>query len=285
MAPEQSGFTHVLEARCSHMVVLNGRVAPDTRAQRARPEIEIAVPGERATAEVTYQTADGLQQCRSVTDKHVCIIPAGQPHQVTWRRRADVTVFLLSPGFVEELAHESSMGRVDVVADYAALDPVIWYLGREVRAQLRRHRRLDTTYLESIAMVLARHVLATYTSSPWPSRDPGDPGGLPRYKLRHAIQFIRENIDKDISFHDIAAHLKMSAFHFARMFRHATGDSPHQYIVRCRVDRAKELLAETKLPITDVAFEVGYKTQSHFTTCFGKLVGVTPAAFRAARLC
>ena len=60
MAPEQSGFTHVLEARCSHMVVLNGRVAPDTRAQRARPEIEIAVPGERATAEVTYQTADGL---------------------------------------------------------------------------------------------------------------------------------------------------------------------------------------------------------------------------------
>jgi AraC family transcriptional regulator len=280
MAPEQSGLTHVLEARCSHMVVLNGRVAPDTGGQRTRPEIEIAVPGERAAAEVTYQTADGVQQCRSVTDKHVCIIPAGQPHQVTWRRCADVTVFLLSLGFVEELARESSMGRVDVIEDYAALDPVIWYLGREVRAELRRHRRLDTTYLESVAMVLARHVLTTYTSSPWPTRESG---GLPRYKLRHAVQFIRENIHKDISFHDIAAHLKMSAFHFARMFRHATGDSPHQYIVRCRVNRAKELLTETKLPITDVAFEVGYKTQSHFTTCFGRLVGVTPAAFRAGK--
>jgi AraC family transcriptional regulator len=280
MAPEQSGLTHVLEARCSHMVVSNGRVEPDTRAESTRPEIEIAVPGERAAAEVTYQTADGVKQCRSVTDKHVCIIPAGQPHQVTWRRRADVTVFLLSPGFVEELARESSMGRVDVIEDYAALDPVIWYLGREVRAELRRHRRLDTTYLESVAMVLARHVLTTYTSSPWPTRESG---GLPRYKLRHAVQFIRENIHKDISFHDIAAHLKMSAFHFARMFRHATGDSPHQYIVRCRVNRAKELLAETKLPITDVAFEVGYKTQSHFTTCFGRLVGVTPAAFRAGK--
>jgi AraC family transcriptional regulator len=262
------------------MVVANGRVEPDTRGHTTRPEIEIAVPGERAAAEVTYQTADGVQQCRSVTDKHVCIIPAGQPHQVTWRRRADVTVFLLSPGFVEELARESSMGRVDVIEDYAALDPVIWYLGREVRAELRRHRRLDTTYLESVAMVLARHVLTTYTSSPWPTRESG---GLPRYKLRHAVQFIRENIHKDISFHDIAAHLKMSAFHFARMFRHATGDSPHQYIVRCRVNRAKELLAETKLPITDVAFEVGYKTQSHFTTCFGRLVGVTPAAFRAGK--
>jgi len=88
---------------------------------------------------------------------------------------------------------------------------------------------------------------------------------------------------KDISFHDIAAHLKMSAFHFARMFKHSTGHSPHQYIVRCRVNRAKELLAETKLPITDVAFEVGCKTQSHFTTSFSRPVGVTPAAFRAGK--
>jgi len=280
MAPEQPGFANVLEARCAGMAVLNGILQPDARRARTRPEIEIAIPGERATAEITYQTADGLQQRRCVTDKHVSIIPAGQLHQVTWRRRADVTVFFLSPGFVKEVAHESSMEWVDVTEQYAALDPVIWYLGREIRAELRRLRRLETTYLEAVAMVLARHVLTTYSSSPWPT---GEPGGLPRYKLRHAIQFIRENIAKDISFHDIAAHLKMSAYHFARMFKYSTGESPHQYIVRCRVNRAKELLAETKLPITDVAFEAGYKTQSHFTTCFGRLVGVTPAAFRAGK--
>jgi len=57
--------------------------------------------------------------------------------------------------------------------------------------------------------------------------------------------------------------------------------SPHNYIVRCRIERAKTLLVEAKLPILDVAFEVGYKSQSHFTTCFGRLAGVTPAAFRA----
>jgi len=75
----------------------------------------------------------------------------------------------------------------------------------------------------------------------------------------------------------------MSAYHFARMFKDSTGYSPHQYIVQCRVNRAKELLVDTKLPITDVAFEVGYRTQSHFTTAFGRLAGMTPAAFRAGK--
>ena len=278
MAPEQPGFTNVLECRGAGMLVVNGRLEPGAREERTRPEIEIAIPGERAAAEVTYQTANGLQRQRSVTDKHVSIIPAGQPHQVAWRRSADVTVFLLSPAFVGEVAHQSSMGRVDLVEEYAALDPLIWYLGREVRAELRRHRRLNARYLESIAVVLARHIITTYASLPWATRGSS---ALPRYKLQRAVEFISENSHRDIGFHDIAAHLKMSAYHFARMFKQSTGDSPHQYIVRSRVARAKQLLADTKLPIADVALEAGYKTQSHFTTSFRRLVGVTPAAFRA----
>jgi AraC family transcriptional regulator len=73
----------------------------------------------------------------------------------------------------------------------------------------------------------------------------------------------------------------MSPYHFGRKFKQSTGQSPHNYIARCRIERAKTLLVEAKLPISDVAFEVGYKSQSHFTVCFGRLAGVTPAAFRA----
>jgi len=280
MAPEHPGFSDVFESRCESMTVVRGRLEPGTRPERTRAEIEIALPGERALAEVVYRDAEGVRQHRSVIDKHVSIIPAGQPHQVKWQRPAEVTVFLLSPAFVREVAHESKMGHVEIAEEYCALDPLIWHLGREVRMQLRGRRRLDETYLQSVATVLAYHLLTTYASNPGRARESN---GLPCYKLRHAIQYIRDHLDKDISFHDIAAHLKMSAYHFARMFKHSTGDPPHQYIVRCRINRAKELLAETSLPITDVAFEVGYKSQSHFTTCFRRFVGVTPAAFRAGR--
>jgi AraC family transcriptional regulator len=277
MASLESGFTDLLVASCADMLVQNGTLAPGTFREKTHLEIEIAIPGERAAAEVAYQTANGLQQRRSVSDRHVSVIPACQPHQWTWQRETDLTVFLLSPSLVEEIAYESGMRRVDLIEDYAALDPLIWNLGREVRSELRRYRQVSTTLLESVAMVLARHVLMTYASSPLPT---STDACLPRFKLRRAIEYIRENMEKEISFRDIASHLQMSPFHFSRMFRHATGEPPHQYIMRCRMDRAKALLVETRLPIVDVAFEVGYKSQSHFTTCFGKLVGVTPAAFR-----
>lgn len=278
MATARPKFSDLLESRCEDVAILSGRLSPGAYPEETHAEIEVAIPGERAAAKITYRTADGEQQQRSVSDRHVSIIPAGQPHQVEWRRDADLTVLFLSPSFLMEIAQDSGMKRVELVEEYAAFDPVIWHLGREVRTELRHHRKLETSHLESLAMVVARHVLKTYASMPWSAQKYG---GLPRYKLRRAVEYIRENIDNDISFRDIAAYLDMSAYHFARMFKHSTGEPPHKYIVRCRVNRAKELLAETRLPIADVAFEVGYKSQSHFTTCFGKLVGLTPAAFRA----
>jgi AraC family transcriptional regulator len=275
MALEDAQFTNVLQSCCDGMVVVTGRLEPGERAELTRPEIEIAIPGERAVAEITYRTADRQEQRRSLTDKHVSIIPAGQPHRVAWRRPADVTMILLSPRFVAEVARCGGIERFELVEEYAALDPIVWHLGRELRAELRRRRALDPRYLESVATVLARHVVETYAWSPRESN------GLPRYKLRQAIQFIRDNLDRNIGFHDIAAHLNMSPYHFSRMFKRSAGDSPHRYVVRCRVERAKELLVQTSWPITDVAFDVGYRSQSHFTTCFSRLVGVSPAAFRA----
>jgi AraC family transcriptional regulator len=73
----------------------------------------------------------------------------------------------------------------------------------------------------------------------------------------------------------------VSPYHFARLFKHSTGLPPHQYVIACRVERAKELLRERdRLPLADVAAEVGFSSQSHFTRHFKRLVGVTPRRFR-----
>jgi len=224
MAGAEPGFTELLEASCADVLVQNGTLRAGTFREKTHLEVEIAIPGERAAGEVAYQTATGLYH-RSVSDRHVSIIPAGQPHQWTWQRETDLTVFLLSPSLVEEVARESGMRRVDLIEDYAAFDPLIWNLGREVRSELRRYGKVATTLLESVARVLARHVLLTYTSTPLTTRADSC---LPRYKLRRAIEYIRENMEKEISFRDIALHLQMSPFHFSRMFKHSTGEPPHQ---------------------------------------------------------
>jgi AraC family transcriptional regulator len=262
------------------MHVINGRLDPCVFRERTRTEILIAIPGERAVAEVAYQTAEGGLQRQTLSERQVCIIPSGQPHQLIWQHSAELTMILLAPDFLKRMAHESGMKGIELAPQYAAFDPVIWHLGRALRGELRRDGRLDSAYLTSVATILSRHLLSTYATA---VRIPFENGGLPRFKLKRAIEYVHENMVDDISFRDVAAHLRMSAYHFARMFKQSTGESPHRYIVRCRIERAKALLSEARLPISDVAFEVGYKSQSHFTTCFGRLTGVTPAAFRAGK--
>lgn len=72
----------------------------------------------------------------------------------------------------------------------------------------------------------------------------------------------------------------MNPFHFVRTFKQATGYAPHQYIVNRRVERARRLLAETELPVAQVALSVGFQNQSHFTKVFRRATGATPRTFR-----
>jgi len=75
----------------------------------------------------------------------------------------------------------------------------------------------------------------------------------------------------------------MSPFHFSRMFKRATGYSPHHYLTLQRIEKAKLLLAASDLPIVAVASAVGYLTQAHFTSSFGRHVGMTPKAYRMSQ--
>jgi AraC-like DNA-binding protein len=109
-------------------------------------------------------------------------------------------------------------------------------------------------------------------------------GGLPRYKLRRAVEFVDANLDQVIHLKDMARVADVSLFHFHRQFKKTTGLTPHQFIVQRRVEQAKVLLAQSNLPIVDVAVRVGFMDQSHFTTTFRKLTSMTPRMYRNAVL-
>ena len=70
--------------------------------------------------------------------------------------------------------------------------------------------------------------------------------------------------------------------HFAHLFKQATGQTPHQYVLRCRMERAKHLLTRTTLPLHEIGARVGYADHSHFTALFRQYVAITPQAYRDA---
>ncbi|MEH1913155.1 helix-turn-helix transcriptional regulator [Nostoc sp.] len=72
----------------------------------------------------------------------------------------------------------------------------------------------------------------------------------------------------------------MNSYSFCRWFKRLIGLSPHQYVIQCRIERAKFLLTYTQLPIIEIALQVGCSSQSNFTTLFRQHIGITPKAYR-----
>jgi RpiB/LacA/LacB family sugar-phosphate isomerase len=105
-------------------------------------------------------------------------------------------------------------------------------------------------------------------------------GGLPPRRLQKVFSHIRENLKRDLSVTELAGVVGMSQYYFSKLFKMSTGTTPHQYVMRQRVERAQDLLREGQMPLAEVATEVGFETQSHFTSVFRRLVGATPKKYR-----
>ena len=103
---------------------------------------------------------------------------------------------------------------------------------------------------------------------------------IPRWRMQRVDAYIREHLGDPISLAAIAAAAGLSPMHFAARFRIATGQRPHHYILRARIEHAKALLASSERPVVEVAGDTGFRTQAHFTTIFKRFTGATPCAWR-----
>lgn len=106
--------------------------------------------------------------------------------------------------------------------------------------------------------------------------------GLIDRRIRRAVEFMQANLAQDLPLKEIAAASYLSPYHFARLFKKLTGTAPHAYLAGLRTSRAKSLLAETDLAMSEISARVGYTSPSHFTKAFRQTTGLTPRAFRAA---
>jgi AraC family transcriptional regulator len=121
--------------------------------------------------------------------------------------------------------------------------------------------------------LLARHSTVTSTN---PVK-----GGLTPSTLRRVDEFVRSHLAQPLSISDIASITGLSEFHFARMFKKSTGESPHSYVLRRRADFAKQLLVSSRMALVEIAKVCGYSSQSHFVAQFRSFTSVTPRRYRA----
>jgi AraC family transcriptional regulator len=140
-------------------------------------------------------------------------------------------------------------------------------------------------YVDALVHALAAHLLQHYSRGR--STLSGSQTGLPAHperlvprRIRRVTDYIRANLAGDLSISELAAQAGLSSFHFARVFRRETGEAPHQFVSRLRLEEAARLLRATDHTVLQIAIAVGFENASHFSVQFKRDYGVTPLAYR-----
>jgi AraC family transcriptional regulator len=133
-------------------------------------------------------------------------------------------------------------------------------------------------FLDSIEQAIAATLVYAYAGqsrSVRPLR-----GGLGPARLRMVKDLVHAKIEEELTLVEMAQSVELSPAHFSRMFRKSTGETPHQFVLRTRIERAKEMLREAEMRVLDVAVACGFKTQQHFARMFRRISGASPTEYR-----
>jgi AraC family transcriptional regulator len=197
------------------------------------------------------------------------LLPAG---------KADALFVSLEREFCRRMATEPPDTHAPLFFNrLSTADPLLRGIGYALGCDFRAQRPPSATLLEAFAVAIAIHCARNPRDCESAVR--GGTGLAPR-KLEQVRSHIAQHLAAALLVEHLAAVVHMSPFHFARLFKLATGTSPHAYVTVQRVERAKELLRGGRMPLVEVAAAVGFQTQGHFTEVFHRVAGVTPRRFR-----
>jgi AraC family transcriptional regulator len=207
------------------------------------------------------------------------MIPAHVSYWGFWEPAHEFSLLGVAPSFLEKIARESVKAtQVELIPQFILIDPLIQQIILTLHADMVAGHPTGQLFGDSLAIALAGQLLQNHAV--WKAQYPSAYRGLPLYLRDRALEFIEAHLDQSFTLDQLADALGMSVFYFCRQFKQSMGVSPHQYVTRRRIERAKELLWHSQLPITDIALQVGFATPSAFSRLFRQLTGTTPKNFR-----
>jgi len=246
--------------------------------EKPRDAIRILIPGDGAAASVAYKSDGCPERNAYVRAPMVAVIPLGQACRIQCKPAGETLMLEIGGGLYEQQVRATLGGAAPrLAAAHASIDPFIREIGNALHSELLHGHRLTGAALEALTALIVLHLARHYagsavTAAPAPS--------LPQHKLKRVQDYVEHHLSESILVEQLAAEVHLSPYHFARMFKKATGQPPHLYVVMRRVERAKALLRDSELALVDLAAQAGFCTQCHFTSVFHRYAGCTPLAFR-----
>jgi AraC family transcriptional regulator len=173
---------------------------------------------------------------------------------------------------------DGAYGEVELRASRKFADPRLSAMVAAVHAEMVAGFPSGRLFLDSVEQAMAVTLVNSHAVRHRPVQIYR--GGLGSARLRRIKELVHAKMEDDLSLDEMAQSAGLSTAHFARMFRKSTGETPHQFVLRQRLERAKSMLLAPDARVLDVAVACGFKTQQHFAQAFRDLWGITPTEYR-----
>lgn len=218
---------------------------------------------------------DGKWETKQVFAGALGLCPFNLSHQLRWHGEMNLLSLKLEHEFLVRSALELfNTDRVELLWPMAFQDELIQQIGLALKAEAQSDGGGSRLYAETMANALAVHLLRHYSTQGY--RKLGWQGGMCQHKLRLVQDYINDYLLRELSLDELAAIAQLSPYHFSRAFKQSVGISPHQYVIQQRVERAKQLLVQGKMSLSEIAIACGFSHQSHLNRHFKCLTGTTP---------
>jgi AraC family transcriptional regulator len=208
----------------------------------------------------------------------MCLLPR---HFETWVRTDDLNYLYLSVGVSDAAlaaACDGTRDDVELCRVERLTDARVGALAAAVNAERVAGFPSGRLFLDSVEQALAVALVNGYALRH--RSVPTYRGGLGSNRLRRIKELVDAKMEDDLTLCEMAQSVELSTAHFSRMFRQSTGETPHKYLLRQRIERAKEMLRSADARVLDVAVACGFKTQQHFAQAFRHVCRVSPTEYR-----
>ena len=202
------------------------------------------------------------------------------PMEMWVRGPFDYLHYYFSKELLERIALDNSVSPAFQLQEaFFIEDLVVAQMTKSILAPIRHGERLNRLALDHIAMVLGAHTLQQHCGTPKFASGPRQ--GLEAWQKIRTEEMLQASLEGNISVNELASACSLSTSHFARRFRHTFGTSVHQYLIKLRIELAKDLLSQTKRTLVEIASLSGFCDQPAFTRTFSRLEHMTPSRWRS----
>ena len=191
----------------------------------------------------------------------------------------DALVVYVTQASLDEVAYAHGAPRVEQLAwPLGQFDAVVYHLAKTLLSSLEQPHHTSKLVVDHVLHALNCHFVCSYGGVKLP--DPQFRGGLSSLQKRRATELLEANLDGKISLHQVAEACDLSVGHFARAFRHTFRRPPYKWLIERRVDKARDLMTNSRLSLADIAIQSGFADQSALNRTFKRLHGVAPGIWR-----